>query len=87
MDFSANYNYSGKIYKATRKVVKLATPEMFPYNSSYKAYKFGTNLHTLLLTLMTQETFPSIHYKSCHYFKKHSCKFGKGGCYMAQNVL
>ena len=30
MDLSANYNYSGKIYKVTRKVVKLATPEMFP---------------------------------------------------------
>ena len=42
MDLSANYNYNGKIYKATRKVVKLATPEMFPYNSSYKTYKFGT---------------------------------------------
>ena len=42
MDFSANYNYSGEIYKAMRKVVKLAAPEMFPYNSSYKTYKFGT---------------------------------------------
>ena len=42
MDLSANYNYNGKIYKATRKVVKLATPEMFPHNSSYKTYKFGT---------------------------------------------
>ena len=42
VDLSANYNYSGKIYKATRKVVKLATPEMFPYISSYKPYKFGT---------------------------------------------
>ena len=42
MDFSANYNYSGRIYKATRKVVKLAIPEMFLYNPSYKTYKFGT---------------------------------------------
>ena len=42
MDFSANYNYSGEIYKATRKVVKLAAPEMFPYNSSHKTYKFVT---------------------------------------------
>ena len=42
MDFSANYTYSGKFYMATRKVVKHATPEMFPYNSSYKTYKFGT---------------------------------------------
>ena len=42
MDFSANYIYSGKFYKAMRKVVKLATPEMFPYNSSYKTYKSGT---------------------------------------------
>ena len=30
------------ITKKRRKVAKLVTPEMLPYNSSYKTYTFGT---------------------------------------------